>query len=168
MGGLRADPSCLHPDSHPDQFSVRELSQTKRAASCSVGNRPSGVSWSTTSGNCWLSPLSKSSRYIPENPANVLIRSAPSAVAKSFGEMDLLASEPIHDFATSPWPFCWNCLSRSFKPPLTTLPAAPPPSNPPSPPLSKSSSPPPVASGLCLSVLLPALACLPVKALMAW
>src|SRR5262245_39100567 len=158
MGGLRAAPSCLHPDTRPHHLSVRGVSQTNGAAPGSVGNVPSGVSSSTTSGNCWLSPFSKSSRDIPENPANVLIRSAPSAVAKSFGEMDLLAPEPIHDFATSPWPFCWNCLSRSFKPPLTTLPAAPPPSNPPSPPLSKSSSPPPVASGLCLSVLVPALA----------
>lgn len=41
-----------------------------------------------TSGNCWLSPLSISSRDIPENDANVLIRSTP--IAKSFGEIDLL------------------------------------------------------------------------------
>ena len=31
----------------------------------------------------------------------------------------------------SPWPFCWNCLSRSFKPPLNTLPPALPASRPP-------------------------------------
>jgi hypothetical protein len=43
-----------------------------------------------TSGNCWLSPLSISSRDTPENDANVLIRSTPSAFAKSFGEIDLL------------------------------------------------------------------------------
>jgi len=43
-----------------------------------------------TSGNCWLSQLSISSRDTPENDANVLIRSTPSAFAKSFGEIDLL------------------------------------------------------------------------------
>jgi hypothetical protein len=35
-------------------------------------------------------PLSISSRDTPENDANVLIRSTPSAFAKSFGEIDLL------------------------------------------------------------------------------
>jgi hypothetical protein len=59
--------------------------------------------------------------------------------------MVLLAPGPTHDSATSPLPFCWNCLSRSFKPPLKTLPPAPPASRPPNPPLSKSSSPPPVS-----------------------
>ena len=47
-----------------------------------------------TSGNCWLSPFSRSSRDIPENPANVLIRSAPSALAKSFGEIALFDGCP--------------------------------------------------------------------------
>ena len=49
------------------------------------------------------------------------------------------------ELAASPWPFCWNCLSRSPSPPLITLPAAPPASRPPSPPLSTSPRPPPAA-----------------------
>src|SRR6185369_731759 len=48
-----------------------------------------------------------------------------------------------HELATSPWPFCWNCLSRSPSPPLITLPAAPPASRPPKPPLRRSPRPPP-------------------------
>jgi hypothetical protein len=42
------------------------LRQTRRAASSSVGSRPSGVNLSTTLGRCWLSPFSMSSRDIPE------------------------------------------------------------------------------------------------------
>ena len=44
----------------------RCLDQTNRAASSSVGSRPSGVNLSTTFGKCWLSPFSMSSRDIPE------------------------------------------------------------------------------------------------------
>ena len=55
----------------------------------------------------------------------------------------------------SPWPFCWNWLSRSPRPPLRTLPAAPPASSPPNPPLSMSLSPPPAPPPGRLAVTLP-------------
>src|SRR5215472_9221264 len=76
--------------------------QTKREASCSLGKRPSGVNWSTTSGNCWLSPFRRSSRDIPDKAATALIRSAPSALARSLGEIALFGPEPTQDWATSP------------------------------------------------------------------
>src|SRR5271156_1342678 len=66
--------------------------------------------------------------------------------------MALLAPVPIHEFAVSLWPLCWNCLSRSFKPPLRTLPAAPPARRPPNPPLSRSPRPPPLLSAPALVV----------------
>src|SRR5262245_30517420 len=84
---------------------------------------------------------------MPENLANALMRSAPSADPRSCGEIDWFGPRPTHDCATSPCPLCWNCLSRSFKPPRTTLPAAPPANRPPNPLLlSRSPSPPALVS----------------------
>jgi hypothetical protein len=79
-----------------------------------------------TAGKCWLRPESSSSRDKPVCFISALTWSAPSALAKSLGEICLLGPLPIHELAASVWPLCWNCLRRSPSPPLRTLPAAPP------------------------------------------
>src|SRR5579863_5903490 len=70
------------------------------------------------------------------------MRSLPSALARSSGAMVLFGPVPTHDLATSPWPPCSSCLSRSLRPPLSTLPVEPPPSRLPRPPCSRPPSPP--------------------------
>ena len=62
-----------------------------------------------------------------------------------------------HELAVSPWPFCWNCLSRSPSPPLITLPAAPPASRPPNPPGMRPPRPPspPPPAGPAFAVVVP-------------
>src|ERR1700685_1939138 len=97
-----------------------------------------------TSGRCWASPPSKSSRDRPLCDDRLSIWSAPSALARSLGEIVLFGPLPTHVLAVSPWPFCCNCLSRSPSPPEITLPAAPPASRPPSGPFSTSPRPPPI------------------------
>src|SRR5215475_14594144 len=84
---------------------------------------------------------------------SALIRSEPSAPPRSLGDICLFGPVPIHELTVSPCPFCWNCLSRSFKPPLSTLPAAPPASSPPSPPRNRSPIPPRLSGALPLGTL---------------
>src|SRR5512132_4630327 len=138
--------TAAHWEKSPDLaiFSAGWGRQTIRCASSSFGSRPSGVSWSTKRGRCWLSPESKSSRPIPVCFDNVSSVSVPSALASSPSEICLFGPVPIHECATSPWPLCWNCLSRPPRPPLSTVPAAAPPRTPPSVPRSRSPSPPPL------------------------
>src|SRR6202035_4671034 len=97
-----------------------------------------------TSGRCWASPASNSSRDRPLCDDRLSIWSAPSALARSLGEIVLFGPLPTHELTVSPWPFCCNCLSRSPSPPEITLPAAPPASRPPNPPFSTSPRPPPI------------------------
>ena len=62
--------------------------------------------------------------------------------AMSLSEMSLFGPEPTQELAASPWPFCWNCFSTSFRPPLSTEPAAPPASTLPSAPPGSSATKP--------------------------
>src|ERR1700748_999020 len=96
-----------------------------------------------TSGRCWLNPFSSSSRDRPLCDIRLLIWSEPSALARSPGAICLFGPGLTQELAVSPWPFCWNCLSRSPSPPLNTLPAAPPASTPPLRPPRPPSPPPP-------------------------
>src|SRR4029453_13076453 len=60
-GGNKAR-TAAHWEKSPDLaiFSAGWGRQTIRCASSSFGSRPSGVSWSTKRGRCWVSPESKS------------------------------------------------------------------------------------------------------------
>src|ERR1700733_7870704 len=95
-----------------------------------------------TSGRCWASPASSSSRDRPLCDDKLSIWSAPSALARSLGEIALFGPLLTHLLAVSPWPFCCNCLSKSPSPPEITLPAAQPASRPPNPPFTTSLKPP--------------------------
>src|ERR1700691_859613 len=85
-------------------------------------------------------------QVVPRQPAmrhQAVDLIAARALARSPGAICLFGPGLTHELAVSPWPFCCNCLSRSPRPPLMTLPAAPPASSPPNPPGIRLPRPPP-------------------------
>src|SRR5262245_9728242 len=104
----------------PPRYCSAGFYPIKRAISCWVGRRPSGVSWSTVFGRSCERICEICSFGSPKRCARASMMLGSIALEIWPGVTASFEPVPIHELIASPKPFCWNCLSKPPKPPSTS------------------------------------------------